>query len=250
MCPGAEISGRGCKPLWWASSQRWALLVDKHIDTKRPTIPLGAKCPMALPCEQRCRSCPYVPFVPQDPLGSGRAFRHIPLGTAKSRSRWSPSPAPALRVWPRGQRVHGKRAELQGCVLTRAQLRDLRHHRSCRTRPPPTAPLSKKQPEGSALTPSKADPCGDTCPASRAAQRESKRRNGTGRFGTPEGFSTTRETTTCIMRLSRLSKMWVNEVGQAVALGGSSYSGRGFFCSEVATRVLLLPFGTLPCAPC
>lgn len=52
------------------------------------------------------------------------------------------------------------------------------------------------------------------------------------------------------MRLSQFSKMWVNEVGQAVALGGSSYSGRGVFCSEVATRVLLLPFGTLPCAPC
>lgn len=112
------------------------------------------------------------PTCAPGPPGQRASFQTHTLGIAKSRGRWSPSPAPAPRVWPRGQHVHRKRAELQGCVLTGAQ-------------PPPTAPLSKKQPEASALTPSRAEPCSDTCPASRAAQRESKRPNGTGRFGGP-----------------------------------------------------------------
>lgn len=101
--------------------------------------PPGARCPMAVPCEQSCRTRPHVPVPSLCPTcapgapGQRLSFRRRTLGQGQKQGQVVPrscSCSPALAVGATCAWGTGRAA---GRVFPSAQLRDPRHHRPCRT---------------------------------------------------------------------------------------------------------------------
>jgi len=124
--------------------------------------------------------------------------------------RWSPNPAPAPQVRPRGRRCQR--------VPTQTRLQHLQHQRSRRTRPRRAAPAPRTQPEGSALTPSTADPRSD------AKRQKASSKTPRKALEPPRSGS---ETALCVLQLRQRSGARVSARGRAVGRSRAVTRSRG-----------------------